>query len=287
MFTLNNGNSFPLIGFGTYLIRGTETIRNVIDISLAAGYRSFDTAAVYGNEEDLGKAFEELLPKYNLKRSDIFITTKLSPLDQGKGRARAAALNSLKKLNQSYVDLYLIHWPGVSGVDVRSDENSKARKESWFDIVELHKEGLLRNIGVSNYTVSHLKELLNDGGGVKPVVNQVEYHPLCRQTDLLEFCKNERILLQAYSSLGGTGKTDTLMNDPVVKEVAEHVGKSWSQVLLKWALQNGAAIIPKSTTEKRIYSNIDLNFELSKEDMNKLNSLNKTQKFAWDPASVK
>lgn len=166
-------------------------------------------------------------------------------------------MNSLKKLNQSYVDLYLIHWPGVSGVDVRSDENSKARKESWFDIVELHKEGLLRNIGVSNYTVSHLKELLNDGGGVKPVVNQVsfsvahpqivvlnvdihhyyclqvEYHPLYRQTDLLEFCKNERILLQAYSSLGGTGKTDTLMSDPVVKEVAEHVGKSWSQVLLK------------------------------------------------------
>lgn len=132
-----------------------------------------DTAAVYGNEEDIGKALTEILPKHNLKRSDIFITTKLAPTDQGHINAKRAALKSLKNLQLSYIDLYLIHWPGVEGVQANSQINSKLRKESWFDMVELYHQGLLKNIGVSNYTVDHLKELLQNSGGVLPVLNQV------------------------------------------------------------------------------------------------------------------
>lgn len=134
-----------------------------------------DTAAVYGNERHIGQALEHLLPKYNLQRSDIFITTKLAPHDQGRNTARKAALNSLSNLQVSYIDLYLIHWPGAGRLDSRDERNKILRKESWYELVQLHKEGYLRNIGVSNYTVKHLNELLDDCFGVPPVVNQVIY----------------------------------------------------------------------------------------------------------------
>lgn len=134
---------------------------------------NLDTAAVYGNEEEIGNALIELLPKYNLTRSDIYITSKLAPHDQGKNKAKNAALSSIEKLKTTYIDLYLIHWPGAEGVDVKSNLNSKLRRESWFELSELYNKGFIKNLGVSNYTTDHLKELLADCNGVVPVVNQV------------------------------------------------------------------------------------------------------------------
>lgn len=287
MFRLNNGNVFPLIGFGTFRIRGEELIRNVIDVALNAGYRSFDTAAVYLNEEDIGNALIELLPKYNLKREDIYITTKLGPSDQGSTLAKAAARKSLKNLKVSYIDLYLIHWPGVANIGVQNYDNARRRKESWHDLVDLHREGLLKNLGVSNYTVKHLTELLADCKGVKPCVNQVEFHPKHKQTELLEFCKKEGILLQAYNSLGGTGRSDFLLEDEIVKQVAKRNKKKKAQVLLKWALQHGAAIIPKSITPSRIQRNIQLDFTLDEDSMKLLDSIEEDEKLSWDPQYVK
>lgn len=136
---------------------------------------STDTAAVYGNERDIGNALIELLPKYNLTRKDIYITTKLAPSDQGKDKAKKAVARSLQNLQISYIDLYLIHWPGAGNVDVHSEKNKQLRKESWFDLVDLYKEGVLKNIGVSNYTVRHLTELFADCKNVRPSVNQVCY----------------------------------------------------------------------------------------------------------------
>nr|CAH7743725.1 unnamed protein product [Callosobruchus chinensis] len=249
------------------------------DLMPMVGY----SAAVYGNEKDIGVALKELLPKYNLTRKDIFITTKLAPHDQGE-KAYQALETSLKNLDCEYLDLYLIHWPGVHGVNSSSEENKKLRQESWKQMVKGVKNGLTRNIGVSNYNVRHMKELLANDGGVKPAANQVEWHPHYHQPELVDLCKKEGVLLQAYSSLGGTGNND-LLTDTRVKKIADKLGKSPAQILLRWALQQNIAIIPKARSKKHIDENIDLNFVIPEEDMKILSSFEQT-KYAWDPDTI-
>ncbi|XP_031357026.1 uncharacterized protein LOC116180971 [Photinus pyralis] len=282
-FRLVSGDLMPLIGFGTFQIRGQQLIKDVLSWALSAGYRSIDTAAVYGNEHDIGLALKDLLPIHNLKREDIFITSKLSPGDQGDG-ARDAVAKSIENLQCGYLDLYLVHWPGVSGVPTDSDVNAKRRAASWRSLVRAKEEGLVRNIGVSNYMVNHLTELLADCGGVKPSVNQVEWHPSCHPYDLKQLCDKEGILLQAYSSLGGTGNKN-LLKDPTVISIALKLGKSPAQILLCWALQQNVAIIPKARAKERIDSNIDLNFAIADEDMALLSS-RKAERYAWNPTTV-
>ncbi|XP_050302462.1 glyoxal reductase-like [Anthonomus grandis grandis] len=282
-FKLQGGDLMPMVGFGTYQIRGTELIRDVLDYALGAGYRLIDTAKVYRNEEDIGKALKDLLPKYNLTRKDIWITTKLSPDDQG-AQAYEALKESVKKLDCGYVDLYLIHWPGSHGVNASNTNNSRLRDESWKQMVKGLKEGLAKNIGVSNYLVRHLKELAANNYGIKPAVNQVEWHPHYHPQDLLDYCRQEGILLQAYSSLGGTGNPD-LIKDPTVEQIAEKLNKTPAQILLRWALQQNIAIIPKARSEKHIRENIDLDFDIPEEDMRSLSSF-KVNKYAWDPENI-
>ncbi|KAL1518259.1 hypothetical protein ABEB36_001907 [Hypothenemus hampei] len=282
-FKLNTDDLMPLIGFGTYQIRGTELIRDVLDFALGSGYRLIDTAKVYRNEEDIGKALKELLPKYNLTRQDIWITTKLSPDDQGE-KAYEALKESVRKLDCGYVDLYLIHWPGAFGVNASNAQNPKLRNESWKQMVKGVKDGLTKNIGVSNYLVRHLQELESNNYGIRPSVNQVEWHPHYHPEDLLKYCREHGILLQAYSSLGGTGNLD-LIKDPIVLEIAKKLGKTPAQVLLRWPLQQNIAIIPKARSKERIEENIQLNFQISEEDMKKLNQF-PTNKYAWDPESI-
>nr|XP_023023604.1 uncharacterized protein LOC111511820 [Leptinotarsa decemlineata] len=283
-FELNSGDRMPLVGLGTWKISGTEVVRNSLDLALAAGFRLIDSASAYKNEEDIGKALKELLPKYNLTRQDIFITTKLSPVDQGE-KAYEALEKSLKNLDCGYIDLYLIHWPGVRGVNLSDAEVSKRRDLSWQHLVRGKKNGLTRNIGVSNYKIRHLTELLNNDHGVRPAVNQVEWHPYYHSDDLLNFCKKEGILLQAYSSLGGTDRKE-LLEDPEVKKISEKLGKTPAQVLLRWPLQQNIAIIPKARSKEHMEQNIDLNFNISEADMGILNNLNKTRQFAWNPETV-
>ncbi|XP_049959406.1 uncharacterized oxidoreductase MSMEG_2408/MSMEI_2347-like isoform X2 [Schistocerca serialis cubense] len=278
VYKLNTGREFPMVGFGTYKIKGKNLIYSVIDAALKAGYKSIDTAAVYGNEEDIGLALKDLLPKYNLKRE--------APSDFGRERAVKAVEKSLKNLGVDYIDLYLIHWPGVSSVPVDSSVHRKERFETWETLTNLYNTGCLRAIGVSNYTVRHLAELLDKDNIVKPAVNQVELHPYFRQEQLRTACEKAGILVQAYCSLGGSAGANHLLNDSTVVEVAQRLGRTPAQVLLRWALQLNAAVIPKSVNPDRIASNIALNFELLPKDMELLNSLKTVKKFAWDPEIV-
>lgn len=284
VFKLASGQNMPLVGFGTYQIRGYDLIESVLDNALGAGYRLIDSAAVYGNEQDIGKALKKLLPKHNLKREDIFITTKLSPDDQGKDKAYKALEKSLKNLDCGYLDLYLIHWPGVYGLKANKTDNARLRDESWQEMVKGVKNGLVKNIGVSNYNVRHMNELLANNHGTKPAVNQVEWHPKYHQAELLDLCKKEGVLLQAYSSLGGTNNND-LIQDATVVEIAKKLNKSPAQVLLRWALQQDIAIIPKARSKEHIDENIDLDFVIPEEDMKKLNSFPQN-KYSWNPDTI-
>ncbi|KAK7574337.1 hypothetical protein V9T40_011528 [Parthenolecanium corni] len=287
--TLNDGRKFPVINFGTYQITGRSTILKVIDAALKAGYRGIDTAAVYRNEADIGHALKELLPKYNLRREDIYITSKLAPSDHGsEERVTKAVHSSLQNLDISYLDLYLIHWPAAQGISPADPSNSTIRSKTWETLSKLHDNGngVLKSIGVSNYTAEHIKQLL-ETSSVIPAVNQVEFHPHWQQTEELHsICEEHKILLQAYSSLGGTSNK-SLLKDPVVERIAKKTGLSPAQVLLRWALQRNYAIVPKSVTPERIENNADLNEALSDEEMSELNNIGLKKKYAWNPDVVR
>ncbi|XP_053624495.1 uncharacterized oxidoreductase YtbE-like [Plodia interpunctella] len=288
-FILNNGKVMPAIGLGTFRIRNGDVVMKVMDWALNAGYRMFDTAAVYGNESHLKIALKTLLPKYGLEREDIFITTKLSPSDHGtKEIVEHAYKKSLENLGLDYVDLYLIHFPGTAGIPSNHINNKHIRNETWKALAELYKEGRIKAIGVSNFTVVHLEQLMANNYGVIPAVNQVEWHPYYQPQDVLIYCKKNNILLQAYCSFGGTSSVNmSMMQDPGVNKIAKTLNVSCAQVLLAWALQQGIAVIPKSTSQARINENISINFTIPNEDMKVLNALGSRKiKYAWDPTEV-
>ncbi|XP_045137471.1 glyoxal reductase-like isoform X2 [Portunus trituberculatus] len=282
---LSNGVSMPLVGYGTYKICGKDLIFPLIKAALQAGYRSFDTAAIYRNECEIGEALKHFLPEVNLKREDIFITSKLDPSDQGSERCQQAVDNSLTALQVDYLDLFLIHWPGVSKLKSSDPTNRELRSQSWETLEKIYQAGKIRAIGVSNYTLPHLTHLIGQAS-VIPHVNQVEYHPHYLQEELKLYCESQGIHLQAYSSLGTTVKESPLLQDPVVASVATRCSVSPAQVLLRWATQQGIGVLPKSTNQDHIRQNIQLDFELSNEDMQSLSKLNVKQKYAWDPSVV-
>ncbi|XP_023650167.1 uncharacterized oxidoreductase YtbE [Paramormyrops kingsleyae] len=279
--SLNTGAQMPLLGLGTFRLRGSEEVHRAVDAALAAGYRAFDTATVYRNEADLGRALRELLPKYRLTRGDIFLTSKLGPRDQGPS-AREACLQSLMQLGFEYIDLYLIHWPGTQGLAVGDGHNMKNRTQSWRVLEEFHASGHFRAIGVSNYTPKHLQGLLQ-ACRVPPAVLQVEFHPKLAQKELRELCGNAGICFQAYSSLG----TGTLVTEPVVLSVADGCRHSPAQVLLRWAVQQGVPVLPKSSRPEKLLENAQIfDFELSETEMRRLSDLDCGLKYCWDPSSV-
>ncbi|XP_075440473.1 glyoxal reductase-like isoform X2 [Ascaphus truei] len=279
--TLNNGVIMPLLGLGTFHLRGLDTITQALDAALRLGYRSFDTAAVYGNEADLGRALHQLLPLHGLTRSDVFITSKLAPSSLGE-EAREACLRSLAELGCGYLDLYLIHWPGRQRW--RSDDvrNAKAREDSWRAMEDLYQAGTLKSLGVSNYTERHLAQLLASCR-VPPAVLQVEFHPRLPQTALLHLCRENGVHLQAYSSLG----CGALLGREEVKRVAQGHGRTPSQVLLRWALRQGVGVIPKSSDPRRVEENFRVwEFELSKEEAEELRGNGGEERYCWDPTVV-
>lgn len=267
--TLNNGVKMPWLGFGVFKVQEGEEVVNSVKTALEVGYRSIDTAAIYRNEEGVGQAIVES----NVPREELFVTTKVWNGDQGYEATLAAFETSLNKLGLDYLDLYLIHWPVPSkGLYV----------ETWKALEKLYKDGRVRAIGVSNFNVNHLEDLLANCE-IKPMVNQVEYHPVFNQKELRDFCKKNEIQLEAWSPLMQGG----LLNDPVLVEIANKYNKSTAQVILRWDIQTGVVTIPKSIKPHRIADNADIfDFELTQEDLNQISTLNQNKRQFGDPEVI-
>lgn len=264
--TLNNGLNMPLFGLGTYQAHGRE-VEKAVRTALDEGYRLIDTAAMYGNEDEVGKAIRES----GIERNEIFVTTKLWNSDHGYENTLKAFESSLTNLDIEYIDLFLIHWP-VEGL----------RADTWRAFEELYAGEKLNAIGVSNYLVRHLKDLL-DIAQVPPAVNQVEFSPFLYQKELLEFCRDNHIWLEAYSPLTKGRKLD----DPTLKSIAAKYDKSVAQILIRWSLQHEIITIPKSSHPERIQENAQVfDFGLSDEDMKEMDSMNEDLHTAWNPSTV-
>lgn len=271
-YTLNNGVKIPIIGFGTWQTPDGDVAEHAVESALNAGYRHIDTAAAYGNEESVGEA----LKRSGVNRHDLFITTKLWNADHGYRSAKAAIDRSLQNLKVDYLDLYLIHWPNP--VDMR-DHWAEANAESWRAMEEAVQAGKIRAIGVSNFRKRHLDEFLKTAE-IKPVVNQIMLNPSDLQPDVVKVNNELKLLSEAYSPLGTGG----LLGNETVNEIASEVGKSPAQVLIRWSLEHGFLPLPKSVHDKYIRANAEVfDFNLSSEQMNKLDSLHGVSGLATDP----
>ncbi|KZE83455.1 glyoxal reductase [Paenibacillus elgii] len=263
---LNNGVRMPWLGLGVWKTKEGDEVVHAVQHALEAGYRSIDTAAVYGNEAGVGQAIQAS----SIPRDQLFVTTKVWNADQGYDSTLRAFEESRRKLQLEVIDLYLIHWPGKDKY-----------KETWKALEKLYKDGLVRAIGVSNFKVHHLEDLLQDSE-IVPAVNQVEFHPLLIQQELRTFCKEHKIQLEAWSPLM-QGNLDL----PLLSELAGKYGKTPAQIILRWDLQHGVITIPKSIRESRIRENIDVfDFTLSDEDMARLDGLNQDHRFGPDPDHI-
>lgn len=262
----NQSVSIPILGLGVWKSRPKECFE-AVKFALESGYRHIDTAAIYGNEADVGAAIRES----GVNRSDIFLVTKLWNADQGYEEAQKAIDVSLQKLGTDYVDMYLIHFP-VSG----------KRNESWKALEKIKQEGKTKSIGVSNFMVPHLEELLKETD-IVPAMNQVEFHPFLQDTELKNYCNDKGILLEAYSPLAHGQK----LEDERVTRLAKKYNKSNAQILIRWSLQAGNVVIPKSKNPIRIKENADVfDFQLSPEDMNEISNWNENFRTCWDPTTI-
>jgi diketogulonate reductase-like aldo/keto reductase len=261
---LSTGAAIPQVGLGVWQSPKGAGTQDAVIAALRHGYRHVDTARIYGNEKDVGEA----LRKSGVPRADLFVTTKLWNDDQGYDSALRAFDASLGRLALDYVDLYLIHWP-VAG----------KRKESWRALERIFEEKRARAIGVSNFLVPHLEELLKDAK-VVPAVDQIELHPFLQHKETVQLCAAKGIVVEAYSPLTHGQR----MGHPVVVEVAKSVGRSPAQVLLRWGIQHGLVVLPKSVREERIAENIGLfDFTLDTDAMKKLDGLEEGLATGWDP----
>jgi len=261
---LNNGVNIPLIGLGTWTLTGKGAYYSVLH-ALEAGYRLIDTAAMYGNERKIGEAIKDS----DIPREDVFITTKLGNYDHGYDKTLKAFERSLRKLKLSYVDLYLIHWP-VSGL----------RNETWKAFEKIYENGKARSIGVSNFTIRHLNELLETTSTI-PTVNQFEFSPFLYLKELMDFCQSKNIAVEAYCPLTRGEKFD----NPQLKSIGQKYGKTSAQVLLRWGIQHNVIQIPKSGSKDHIIENIDIfDFNLDDEDMKQLDNLNEDFRNVDDPS---
>lgn len=262
--TLHNGIEMPWFGLGVFKVEEGQEVEASVKMAIHAGYKSIDTAAIYKNEEGVGKAIKES----DVPREELFITTKVWNADQGYESTLKAFDESMEKLGLEYLDLYLVHWP-VKGKYV----------DTWKALEKLYQDGKVRAIGVSNFQIHHLQDIL-EVAEVKPMVNQVEYHPKLSQVELLNFCKENEIQLEAWSPL----MQGQLLDNEVLKEIASSHNKSVAQVILRWDLQNGVVTIPKSVKEHRIKENADIfDFELSAEEMQRIRALNENKRVGPDP----
>jgi len=264
---LNNGVEMPWLGYGTYKVGPGEVAEKAVTDALEVGYRHIDTATYYGNEVDVGNAIR----KSDIVRDEIFVTTKLWNSDQGYDSASRAFEDSIERLDIEYLDLYLIHWP-VPGKFC----------ESWAALEDVYRSGRVRAIGVSNFLMHHLEELLSDCS-VVPVIDQVEFHPHLARLDLLEFCGSREIQMEAWSPL----KQGAITHDGRMTDIGLRYGKSASQVTLRWNLQHEVVTIPRTINRSHMQENADIfDFELTNAEMRTIDSMDRGENVGPDPDRV-
>jgi diketogulonate reductase-like aldo/keto reductase len=264
---LNDGRQISQIGLGLWKVKDEAEFNRSFQTAVAARYTHFDTAQAYGNEQFLGAAWQ----RAGLKRDKFWITTKISVDHMATGRSAASFQDSLNRLQTDYVDLLLLHFPV-----------SLVRKKAWKALEAIKAAGGARSIGVSNYTIKHLEQL-QEYAKELPAVNQVELHVFLQQPELVEYCRKHDIIIEAYSPLAHARE----MSEPVIVEIAKKYGKTYAQVMLRWCVQQGFVVLPKSVTPERVQQNIDIfDFELGPEDMQKLAALDRDLRTAWDPTHV-
>ena len=269
---LNNGMEIPSIGYGTYQIRKKSEIENSIKIAYDNGYRLFDTAVMYGNENLLGNAFI----KHKIPREEIFITTKILPSDMTYEKSKKSIEESLKKLKLKYIDMVLIHWPEV--------KKKEDRINVWKAMEESVNEGKVKCIGVSNFLEGHLNHILSNCK-IKPVVNQIECNPLYYDKQTIDFCKSQNILIEAYCPLAEFDSK--LIKNKIIVDLSNKYNKTVPQIILKWIMQKGIIPLPKSVHKDYIIQNINLDdFEINNDDMKLIDGLECGYKIDWDPHRV-
>lgn len=252
---LSNGERIPSIGFGTWQTPDGKTAERAVSFALRNGYSHIDAAAIYGNEKGVGAGIRAS----GVPRERIFVTSKVWNTERGYESTKRAFRKTLSDLGLDYLDLYLIHWPANRKQFGNADE---INLETWMAMTELYKEGKIRAIGVSNFLPHHLELLM--GTGVKPMVDQIEYHPGCLQEETVSFCQKNGIAVEAWSPLG----QGRVLGDRNLARIASHYGKSTAQLCIRFAMQNGVIPLPKSVTDARIRENIDVSdFAISDEDM--------------------
>ena len=261
---MNDNFQIPVVGLGTWKSEPGEATYQAVFDSIEAGYRHIDTARAYGNEESVGSAVRDS----GVNRGDVFVTTKLRWEDEGFESTIEACEKSLNRLNCDYIDLYLIHWP-----------LREKRNHSWKAFIELRERGLCKSIGVSNFTIEHLAEI-EAKFGILPAVNQVEFHPYYYQKELLDYCNSKNIIIEAYSPLAHAKRLD----EPKLGAISEELGKTPAQVLIRWSIQRGMVVLPKSVNKIRIIENFSVfDFDISDSVMAKLDELDESFVTCWDP----
>ncbi len=260
---LNNGLPMPGLGLGVFKVGDGAPVVSAVKSALKLGYRSIDTAAVYGNEIGVGEG----LKQSGVPREDVFITSKVWNGDQGYESTFDALEKSLQRLDTSYLDLYLIHWP-VAGKYI----------DTWRAMTELYHSGRVRAIGVSNFQIHHLRSIL-DSSDVVPAINQIELHPLLNQKEIRDFCQVNNIIVEAWSPLMKGN-----LNLPLLIDLAEKYGKTPAQIVLRWHIQHGVVVIPKSVHEYRIRENSQVfDFSLAADEMDRIDALHEGRRFGPDP----
>ncbi len=293
-FQFDNGDRMPALGLGTWKSEPGEVydaIRNAIEI----GYRHFDCAFIYQNEDEIGKALKDAIKAGDVKRSELWITSKLWNNAHLKKDVRPALLNTLDDLGLDYLDLYLMHWPVVlrpriimpsKGSDFLSPEEAPL-SETWMAMENCRKEGFVRHLGVSNFSIKKVERLTRETL-LKPEVNQVEGHPLLQQNDLLKYCRDHGIVLTAYSPMGSPDRKPlfkgenepSLLENPVIVNIAKSHGYTPGQVLVTWAIQRGTSVIPKSVNPARMKQNFEASsLTLPESDMDKIAALDKHYRY--------
>ena len=268
--TFNNGHTMPQLGLGVFRVENNDTAKDAVKHAIVSGYRSIDAAFVYGNEEMVGQGIQEGILEAGIQREDLFITSKLWLDHYGKDNVQVGYETSLKLLGLDYLDLYLIHWPGT---------DQSLMIETWEGMEALYNDGKVKNIGVSNFDIEHL-ETLKAHTSIKPVIDQVEFHPYLIQQSLRDYLASESIQMESWSPL----MNSEILTDETIVAIADEIGKSPAQVVIRWNIEHGVVTIPKSVTPHRIEENINIfDFSLTQAQIARIDALNQDRRIGPNP----